>query len=129
MESKKGGTFTVKFAYLAIGNYAYRIIDWPWKFIWKTNAPTKVLCFTWLVARKEVLTRRLRRRGFHLCSRCLFCELNSKTNSHLFLHCSFTYQLWQLFLNLVGIKWYMPANTLDLLKSWNNLGGIVRQKK
>lgn len=104
-------------------------VGWPWKNIWKAKAPFKVVCFTWLVAREACLTQdNLQRRGFLLCSRCLLCGRDLETNSHLFLHCPITSQLWQLFLNIVGLRWTMPATTLELLKSWNNMGGVVSQK-
>jgi len=131
-KSGSDGVYTVKSAY----NYQIRqnaqFDQWPWKwkFIWKTKAPYKVLCFSWLVAREACLTQEnLRRRGFHLCSRCCMCGAAGEDNSHLFLHCPITGQLWQLFLNLVGLRWSMPATSCELLKCWNYNGGAVRQKK
>ncbi|KAG5615862.1 hypothetical protein H5410_015686 [Solanum commersonii] len=59
---------------------------------------------------------------------CFFLA-SRENNSHLFLHCPITGQLWQLFLNLVGLRWSMPATNCDLLKCWNYNGGAVRQKK
>lgn len=89
----------------------------------------KVACFSWLVAREVRVTQEnLKRRGFQLCSRCLLCGRNLETNSHLFLHCPITRQLWQLFLNIVGPRWTMPATIEELLECCNNNGGLFRQK-
>lgn len=85
--------------------------------------PLTKSCFSWLVAREACLTQEnLRRRGFHLCSRCYMCDAARESNSHLFLHCPITGQLWQRI-------WSMPATSCDLLKCWNYNGGSVRQKK
>ncbi|WMV19358.1 hypothetical protein MTR67_012743 [Solanum verrucosum] len=47
--------------------------------------------FFWLVAREASLTHEnLKRRGFHLCSRCCMCGAARENNSHLFLHCPIT---------------------------------------
>ncbi|KAG5596242.1 hypothetical protein H5410_037474 [Solanum commersonii] len=44
------------------------------------------------------------------------CGGQAETLNHLFLHCPFTDQLCQLFLNFVGIKWSMLGTTThDLL--------------
>lgn len=79
--------------------------------------------------REACLTQEnLKRRGFQLCPRCLLCGRALETNSHLFLHFPITRQSWQLFLNIVGLTWAMLATTVDLLKSWNNNRGSLRQK-
>ncbi|KAG5632654.1 hypothetical protein H5410_004371 [Solanum commersonii] len=73
----------------------------PWRSIWKMKAPSKVMLFVWS------------------------CWEN---NSYLFIHCPVTGQLWQLFLNMVGIRWSMPATSVDLLKCWNQNDGAISQK-
>ncbi|KAG5582146.1 hypothetical protein H5410_052773 [Solanum commersonii] len=60
---------------------------------------------------------------------CFLCGAAGENNSHLFIHCPVTGQLWQLFLNMVGIRWSMPATSVDLLKCWNQNDGAVSQKK
>ncbi|WMV21262.1 hypothetical protein MTR67_014647 [Solanum verrucosum] len=67
-------------------------IPGPWKQIWKSNIPTKIKCFTWTV--KE------------------------ETNSHLFLHCRVTSQVWHMFLNILQRPCVMPEHTADLLTCW-----------
>ncbi|WMV07057.1 hypothetical protein MTR67_000442 [Solanum verrucosum] len=87
-------------------------------------------CFTWLVAREAVLTQdNLMKRRRQLCSRCFFCEIETETTNHLFLHCRVTEKLWQVFLNLRGISWSMPRHTLDFLACWNREGNISGHKE
>ncbi|CAN4116125.1 unnamed protein product [Withania somnifera] len=90
-----------------------------------------VVCFTWLVARGAVLTwKNLRKRGIRLCSRCYLSGKETETNNHMFLHCKFTNQLWDMFINLKRVRWTKPGNTVDLLASCNkgNSGNRVRWK-
>ncbi|KAG5569956.1 hypothetical protein H5410_059722 [Solanum commersonii] len=56
-------------------------------------------------------------------------NLLNETNSHLFLHCRVTGQLWSLFLRLTGNSWTMPEHTADLLSCWIRRGGSKSQKK
>ncbi|WMV42183.1 hypothetical protein MTR67_035568, partial [Solanum verrucosum] len=73
---------------------------WTGKIIWRVKIPHKVACFSWLLAREVVLTQdKLMRRGVNLCSRCFLCGKEAETISHLFLHCSWTDQLWKIFYN------------------------------
>uniref|UniRef100_A0A0V0IU04 Putative ovule protein n=1 Tax=Solanum chacoense TaxID=4108 RepID=A0A0V0IU04_SOLCH len=91
----------------------------PWKATWRSMAPTKVKCFSWLVVRKACLTHEaLQKRKFHLDSICPLCMEPNETNSHLFLHCKVTSQVWSLFITLAGESWTMPEHTADLLSCW-----------
>lgn len=99
-------------------------ISGPWGKIWKNNVPVKVRCFTWLVARRACLTHeKLQRRGFQIASWCSLCNETNETNSHLFLHCKVTSQLWALFLDMTQTRWTMPEHTADLLSCWIRRGG------
>ncbi|WMV24991.1 hypothetical protein MTR67_018376 [Solanum verrucosum] len=64
-----------------------------------------------------------------LCSRCFFCEIETETTNHLFLHCRVTQKLWQVFLNLRGISWSMPRHTSDFLACWNREGNTSCHKE
>lgn len=102
----------------------------PWKQIWKPKAPMKVSCFEWLVAKKACLTQdNLQRRGFQLVNRCYMCKEETETINHLFLHCRAATPLWQLFLNILGIKWVMPSTTAELLSCWNRKRMSKQMKK
>ncbi|WMV42164.1 hypothetical protein MTR67_035549 [Solanum verrucosum] len=91
--------------------------------IWKVKVPFKVACFTWLLAKQVVLTQDNRmKKGLDLCSRCFFCECETETINHLFLHCKETVKLWQIFINKRGISWSMPGNIKEALACWNRDG-------
>uniref|UniRef100_A0A0V0GLZ3 Putative ovule protein n=1 Tax=Solanum chacoense TaxID=4108 RepID=A0A0V0GLZ3_SOLCH len=78
--------------------------------IWRVQNPHKVACFSWLLAKEVVLIQvKLTRRGLNLCSRCFLCDKEAETIYHLFPHCSWTDQLWKIFIYLRGISWTMPG--------------------
>ncbi|XP_060216337.1 uncharacterized protein LOC132643831 [Lycium barbarum] len=117
---------------------AYRLTDMQqnrnqqilWRKVWKNIAPTKVKCFTWLVVRRAGLTQEvLKKKGQIIVSRSQLCGKTEETNSHLFLHCSFTSQLWSLFFSLTNTIWTTPEHTADLLGCWIRRGGSKRRKK
>uniref|UniRef100_A0A0V0IIL0 Putative ovule protein n=1 Tax=Solanum chacoense TaxID=4108 RepID=A0A0V0IIL0_SOLCH len=87
--------------------------------------PAKVKGFTWLVIRRACLTQEvLQKKGRQLVPRCFLCNITGETNKHLFLHCKFTTQLWNLFLNITSTSWTMPEHTSDLLSCWIRRGKI-----
>ena len=61
--------------------------------------------------------------------RCFLCNLTGETNNHLFLHCNFTKQVWNLFLSISNLNWTMPKHTSELLKSWVRRGGSKSQRR
>ncbi|WMV41703.1 hypothetical protein MTR67_035088 [Solanum verrucosum] len=88
-----------------------------WNYFWKGDIPTKVKCFTWLVIKRACLTQEvLQKKGRQLVPRCFLCNLTSETNSHLFLHCNYTAQIWNLFLSISNLNWTMPERTSDVMK-------------
>ena len=93
------------------------------------KAPFRVVYFSWLIPRETCLTQdKLQRRGFQLCSRCFLCGATGENNSYLLIHCPVIGQLWQLFLNMVVIRWSVPATSVALLKCWNQNDETVSQK-
>ena len=74
--------------------------------------PAKVKCFTWIGIRRACLTQKvLQKKWRPLVPRCTLCNLTGETNGHLFLHCKYTSQLWELFLNISGQTWSLPEDT------------------
>lgn len=73
-------------------------------------------------------SREVAKQGLSLTLRCIMCGRAMETNSHLFIRCALTTQMWQLFLSMVGINWTMPATMVELLECWNNGGGNVKHK-
>ncbi|CAN4076878.1 unnamed protein product [Withania somnifera] len=96
------GRFSVGSAYKNFQRATTHQDFWPWKMIWKSK---------WHDNRMK--------RGFQLCSRCLFCECEAETINHLFLHCREIGKLWQIFIKLRGISWTMPRNIKEILACWN----------
>ncbi|CAN4087625.1 unnamed protein product [Withania somnifera] len=93
------------------------MVGWPWKFIWKIKIPPIVSCFTWLLAKQDVLTQKnLIKRGIQLSLRCFLCEEEAETVTHLFLHFRITNILWRIFTNMMGLNWVMPRNIVQSLK-------------
>lgn len=91
-------------------NYSNTHIQWPWK----ADIPYKVACFVWLAVKRACLYQdTLQRRDIYLFSIYLLCGECAKTNNQLFLHCSVTTQLRDIFLVNFGLSWAMPTNTLE----------------
>lgn len=66
----------------------------PWKQIWKSRAPTKVACFTWMVFTEACLTHEnLQKRGIVLTTKCFLCRRETDNTCHLLLQCQVTTQL------------------------------------
>ncbi|WMV36518.1 hypothetical protein MTR67_036414 [Solanum verrucosum] len=126
----KDGVFSVNRLYnWGLKRCAGRSIG-PWNTIWKSVAPAKVKCFTWLVARKKCLTHEaMQKRGINIVSRCLLCKEALETNKHLFMHCKVTAQVWALFTSIANEYWTMPEHTSDLLSCWIKRGGSKSQKR
>lgn len=102
----------------------------PWKAIWKTMAPSKVKCFSWLVVKKASLTlEAVKRRKILIASRCHLCKEAEEINSHLFLHCKVTSQVWALFIRLAREEQTAPEHTADVLSCWIRRAGSKSQKK
>lgn len=129
-EGESGRGLTVSSAYNLFVPTGSEIVDWPWKMIWKAKIPYKVNCFTWLLAKEAILTHdNLNKRGHHLCSRCFLCEDQRETVNHLFLHCTRTEQLWQMFINKRKITWVRPGRIKDVLKNWNRDGKQIERRR
>lgn len=102
----------------------------PWKAIWKSMAPSRVKCFSWLVVKKACLTlEAVKRRKIQIASRFPLCMEAEEINSHLFLHCKVTSQARALFICLAREEWTMPEHTADILSCWIRWGGRKSQKK
>ncbi|WMV46344.1 hypothetical protein MTR67_039729, partial [Solanum verrucosum] len=124
------GIFTVNRVYKRGLSVAAGRSTGPWNTIWKSVAPNKVKCFTWLVARKACLTHEaLQKSGSIIASRCLLCKEALETNKHFFMHCKVTTQVWAMFTSIAGINLIMPEHTAYLLSCWIRRGGSKNQKR
>ena len=68
--------------------------------IWKTAVPLKVKVFDWLATHDKILSKeRLDRRGWTGSQICEICGFHVESNSHIFLQCPFTINIWDFFLS------------------------------
>lgn len=51
------GVFTLKTCYRILTGRSSGTVADPWKTIWKSKAPAKVMCFIWLVLEEACLTQ------------------------------------------------------------------------
>jgi hypothetical protein len=96
----------------------------PWKCIWRTQAPRRACFFIWTAAWQKILTcDNLCKRGYYLTSWCCMCRCNGETAEHLLLHCPVAGGLWSWVLKAFGIHWVISGTVAELLFSWwNGLG-------
>lgn len=129
-KGERGGEFTVKSAYRELRSTEEQHAGWPWRMIWRTEIPYKVNYFTWLLAKQAVLTHEnLNKRKPNLRSSCYLCEEQVETVNHLFLHCKWTDQLWQMFIQKRKIKWTKPGSIIEVLQCWNRDGNAGKNEK
>ena len=92
-------TYTVKEGYQTLKNNGPRHQQRIWEKIWSSDSIPKINIFFWLLAKNKLLiTENLRKRRIHGPSRCNLCLEQEETSQHLFLECSFTIRVWNLFL-------------------------------
>ncbi|XP_070026633.1 uncharacterized protein [Nicotiana sylvestris] len=92
---------------------------WPWKLIWRTRLPLKVICFSWTALYEACLTQEnLVKKNFQLVNRCYMCQRDAETNNQLFLHCRVAADIWSMFCSVFGISRVMPYNMKEAFQSW-----------
>jgi hypothetical protein len=65
--------------------------------IWKSKAAPRCKFFMWLAVHRRCLTAdNLQRWGWPNNATCELCLAAPETCTHLFVHCSFATQVWQL---------------------------------
>ncbi|WMV35470.1 hypothetical protein MTR67_028855 [Solanum verrucosum] len=119
--SKRDGSYLVKESYLHLTSRKTLTDLWPWKLIWRTKMPPKVICFSWVSLNGSCLTHdNIMRMKFCLANRCYMCSCNPKSINHLFLHCSVTTDLWNMFFSLFGLAWAMPGSLREAFVCWSS---------
>jgi hypothetical protein len=118
------GVFEVSSFYRVLCSHG--TTSFPWKDIWRTKTPPRVVFFVWTAARSKIPTiDNLRRRGMIVVNRCWLCESDGEFVDHLLLHCRVAYALWNSILSRFGLCWVMPGSVREALASWW-LGGRSR---
>jgi hypothetical protein len=54
------------------------------------------------------------------------CKKSSESIDHLLLHCEVARDLWATVFHLFGIEWVMTQWVVELLASWRNQNGGLR---
>jgi hypothetical protein len=91
----------------------------PWKCVWRSQAPPRAAFFTWSAALGRILTLdNLRKRNIIIVDRCCLCKRDGESVDHILLHCNLASALWNNIFSRFGISWVMPRSVLDLVACW-----------
>jgi len=86
----------------------------PWKSVWRTQAPSRSAFFSWSAALGKILTvDNLRKRSIIIVDRCCLCKRDGKTVDHLLLYCDVVSTLCTHVFTLFGMSWVMPKRVID----------------
>jgi hypothetical protein len=78
----------------------------PWKSVWRTQAPSRAAFFSWLAALGKILTvDNLRKRNIIIVDRCCLCKRDGEIVDHLLLHCDVASTLWIHVFTRFGMSW------------------------
>jgi hypothetical protein len=94
-------------------------LSFPWKSVWRSQAPPRVAFFVWTAVRSKILTLdNLGKRGMVVVNKCWLCEAEGESVDHLLLHCVAASGLWNAFFARFGLCWVMPRSVKELFASW-----------
>jgi hypothetical protein len=111
------GAFKVSSFYRVLSSHGS--LPFPWKGIWRTKAPPRVVFFAWTAARSKIPTiDNLRRKGMIVVNRCWLCESDGESVDHLFLHCGVSNALWNAIFSRFGLCWIMPRSVKEEFACW-----------
>jgi hypothetical protein len=91
------GNYTPKLGYISLNiDLQQREPTWWWRGLWKIKCPQKEKIFMWCVLNKKSPTwDNMRKRSIEGPGWCALCKEENENNTHLFIHCPFTKQVWQ----------------------------------
>lgn len=127
------GRFSSKSFYNVLSNPLNVDTSFPHHLAWKPTAPpmVKVVSWTTIIGRINTLDILQKRRPFmHLSPQwCPLCKRDGESVHHIFMHCSFTYEVCIYFISRMRINWVMPEKLSQLFCSWWSYGSNVRSKQ
>jgi hypothetical protein len=90
----KKDVFKVKSFSSLVGSEGRRF---PWKSVYRTQAPSRVAFFAWAAALGKILTvDNLRKWKIIIVDRCYLSKRDEESMNHLLLHCDVASTLWNL---------------------------------
>jgi hypothetical protein len=112
----KKGVFKVKSYFSSLVGSEGRCF--PWKSVWRTQAPPMADFFAWTGALGKILTvDNLRKRKIIIVDRCYLCKRDGESVDYL-LHCDVASTLWNLVFLWFGMSWVMPRRVINLFACW-----------
>jgi len=132
----KEGVFSVKSCYSLIQNLSSSegVLNLDEELIfrdlWRSKAPTKVLAFSWTLLLDRIPSKvnlaKRRSLGLKESKRCVFCDIEDESATHLFLHCDFISKVWSEVMRWLNFYVITPPNLLIHSLVWSR---EVRSKK
>ncbi|KAI9195542.1 hypothetical protein LWI28_015889 [Acer negundo] len=90
------------------------------KDIWKGICPAKIEIFLWQALKDQVFIKDVMfRSGMdHIEDlSCFLCRVEAKTVDHLFLNCSWTRRVWEVYLSWWGLSWCFSESFMDWFRA------------
>ncbi|XP_026378147.1 uncharacterized protein LOC113272539 [Papaver somniferum] len=101
------------------------------KFLWKQGIPPKVSFICWATFHDSLPTlSMLRHRGMDIQDdKCPFCKEEEETTYHIFVSCSFAFEVWSHFVKAFRIAWVFPNSVKANFEAWrmNNSKGKSKE--
>ena len=110
--------------YVASGyNYLWCLREKPsWVKAWLSGLIPKINIFYWLALQNKILTQNnLIKRGHVMPNRFILYKNQLESGNHLFIHCSYSREVWDFLTQDLGISWCMQNNLLDFFSQWKSL--------
>jgi hypothetical protein len=104
--------------------------SFPWKSVWRTQAPSRAAFFVWTVAIGKILTLdNFRKWHVIVINKCYMCKKTGESVDHFLLHCDVASALWsslQSFRDVLGYAQtgYRLACLLVVLWKANDCCGL-----
>lgn len=85
--------YTIRWYYKFLKKHSTRVF--PWKNIWKTEAPLKASFFVWTASLGKIfILDNLRKCRLIVLDWCYTCKKSGESENHLLLHCAVAMSLW-----------------------------------
>lgn len=101
---------------------------WPLKTLWKSTAPYKVSCFTWIASHSACVSQvNLQGRMVPICSRCFMFNSEGKWQPSFTMHCSKIDLVTFFFSTFQGL-FVMPYLVKVLLVCWGAGNAYINEE-